>query len=427
MELPWKKVHMVGIGGIGMSALAQLLADAGVQVGGSDRAESPVTELLQQKGIAVVTPQQADNVPADADVIIYTEAVDADNPERVRAAELAIPQMSYFTALGVVSAGKRTLAVAGTHGKTTTTGMAARILADAGIAPTAIVGSIMRDFGSNYLSGTSDWFVVEACEYRRDFLTLTPEVLVITNIELDHTDYYTDLADIQAAFRAFAEKVPAHGAIITNPHDPVIAPVIAGLAPCIIDYTQEPLSETRFPGVHNAQNAQAAVAASRVVVPAIADDALRASLLAFAGTWRRFEHKGVTPEGAEVYDDYAHHPTAVAKTVAALRERTKGRVFVAFEPHLFSRTRDLFNEFVAALAGADRVFIAPIYAAREPDDGTVSHETLAAALQAQGTTATAGTFAAIHDALRAEAGPDDVVMTMGAGTIYTVADRLVSH
>lgn len=416
---------MVGIGGIGMSALAQMLADNGVQVGGSDRSESPTTELLMRKGIAVVTPQQADNVPADADMVIYTEAVDADNPERVRASELGIPQQSYFMALGVVSTGKRTVAVAGTHGKTTTTGMLTRILTDAGIAPTAIVGSIMRDFESNYLSGSSDWFVVEACEYRRDFLTLSPEILVITNIELDHTDYYRDLADIQAAFRAFAEKVPAHGAIITNPSDPVIAPVIAGLAPRIIDYTQESLSETSFPGAHNEANARAAVAAARVVSPDTTDDALRASLLAFKGTWRRFEYKGTTPEGAAVYDDYAHHPTAVATTLAALREHANGRVFILFHPHLFSRTRDLFDEFVAALAPADRVLVAPIYSAREVDDGTVSNDTLAAALRERGTNATAGTFDELYDTVRREATADDIVMTMGAGDIYTVADRLV--
>lgn len=426
MELPWKKVHMVGIGGIGMSALAQMLADAGVSVQGSDRAESPVTDLLTKKGITVMTPQQGSNVPDDVDAVIYTEAVDADNPERVRAAELGIAQLSYFAALGIVSKGRRTLAIAGTHGKTTTTGMTARILKDAGITPTAIVGSIMRDFGSNYLPGSSEWFVVEACEYRRDFLTLEPEVLVITNLELDHTDYYRDLADIQAAFRTFAEKVPAHGAIITNPSDPIIAPVIAGLAPRIIDYTKEPLSETRFPGVHNEMNARAAVAASRVVVPEISDDALRTSLMAFGGTWRRFEHKGKTAQGAEVYDDYAHHPTAVAATIAALRERTQGRVFIAFHPHLFSRTRDLFDEFVQSLAGADKVFVAPIYAAREEDDGTLSNETLATALRAHGTDAVAGDFDAIEKALRDEPTSGDVIMTMGAGNIYMVADALVA-
>jgi UDP-N-acetylmuramate--alanine ligase len=430
MECNGKKitrVYMVGIGGIGMSALAQLLNDKGVIVTGSDREESPVTELLEGKGITVLIGQKAENVPDDADIVIYTEAVWEDNPERVRAKELGIPQHSYFHMLGVVSEGLKTIAVAGTHGKTTTTGMLAKILSDAEVSPSAIVGSIVRDFGSNYLPGSSDWFVVEACEYKRDFMTLSPHILVVTNIEFDHSDYYRDLADVQSAFRDLMEKVPANGAIITDTESLTIKPLLEGLQAQIIDYTREPAYEPKLPGTFNVLNAKAAAAASRAAVPHITEDMSRVSIREFLGTWRRFEYKGKMANGTDVYDDYAHHPTAVRSTLEALRARTSGRVLVAFHPHLFSRTRDLFDDFGRAFACADEVIIAPIYPAREIDDGTVSHHLLAKRIQEEGVNARGlDSFEEIEQALRTTAAPGDVVITMGAGDIYKVADRLVA-
>lgn len=422
-----KKVHFVGIGGIGMSALAQYLVDLGIEVTGSDRDASPVTDLLESRGIPVLMPQVAENVPEDADLIVYSEAVWADNPERARATELGIPQKSYFEALGDASETKRTVAVSGTHGKTTTTGMLARILRDTNVSPTAIVGSLVRDFGSNYLPGTSDWLVVEACEYKRDFLTLTPEILVITNIELDHTDYYKNLEDVQNAFRTLAEKVPAHGTIITDATHPNIAPVLKGISAKIVDYTLEPSYETRFPGEYNKMNARAAAAAARIVLPGIVESQIIDSLNAFEGTWRRFEYKGVTKRGAEVYDDYAHHPTAVRKTITELHAKATGKVFVAFHPHLFSRTRDLLDDFAVAFEGADRVLIAPIFAAREIDDGTVSSAILAERIRESGVAADAMSLEEIHDVLESEPGEGDLVMTMGAGNIYKIADQIVKH
>lgn len=421
-----KKVHMVGIGGIGMSALAQYLLDQDIVVTGSDRDASPVTELLETKGITVSLVQHAENVPEDVDLVVYTEAVWEDNPERMRAKELGIPQRSYFQVLGEVSESKRTVAVAGTHGKTTTTGMLARILRDADVSPTAIIGSLVRDFGSNYLPGNSDWFVVEACEYKRDFLTLVPEILVITNIELDHTDYYQDLEDVQHAFRTLAEKVPAHGTIVTDATHPNIAPILEGLSARIVDYTREPAYTMRFPGEYNRMNARAAAGTSRIIVPEISEEAVAASLAAFEGTWRRFEYKGKTQNGAEVYDDYAHHPTAIRKTIAELRAKTSGKVFVAFHPHLFSRTRDLLEDFAVSFRGADRVFIAPIYAARETDDGTISSTILAERIVENGVAASAASVEEIQELLGSEPGAGDIVMTMGAGDIYKVADQLVA-
>lgn len=421
-----RKVFMTGVGGIGMSALAQLIALRGEQVSGSDREVSPTTELLESKGITVAIGQKEENVPEDADLLIYTAAVPENNPERLRATELGIPQISYFEALGSVSEEKRTVAIAGTHGKTTTTGMLARILKDAGVEPSAVVGSIVQDFGSNYLPGTSDVFVVEACEYQRHFLTLAPEVLVITNIEFDHTDYYHDLADVQAAFRALIQKVPAHGAIVTDVDHPHINPLLEGVRAQVIDYSKEPAYELRAPGVFNQMNARAAAAAARVVAPTIDEGTIITALADFHGTWRRFEHKGTTSTGVTVYDDYAHHPTAISETLRALREKTEGRVFVAFHPHLYSRTRDLMDGFARAFGDADEVLIAPIYPAREVDDGTVSSELLAQRIRAEGVKARALSFDEIESVLRTEPVAGDVVMTMGAGDIYKVANALVA-
>lgn len=425
-----KAVHMAGIGGIGMSALAQYLQERGARVTGSDRDPSPTTALLEGKGIAIVYGgQRAENLPPDCDLLVYTEAVPEDNPERTAARQRGIPERSYFHMLGEISEGMRTVAVAGTHGKTTTTGMLARILRDAEASPTAIVGSLVRDFGSNYLPGTSDWFVVEACEYKRDFLTLSPEVLVITNLELDHTDYYRDLADVQRAFQALALKVPASGAIVTDPSNPNIAPILERLPARIVDYTREAGYPVRLPGAFNLANARAATAAARVVVPGLAEDCIKRALAAFEGTWRRFDYRGTTARGAAVYDDYAHHPTAVRSTVAALRARMEeegktGKLFLAFHPHLFSRTKDLLPEFATAFGGVDRLFVAPIYPAREADDGTMSNAILADAIAANGVDARGASFEEIARVLAEEPGDGDVIMTMGAGDIYKIADAL---
>lgn len=421
-----KKAYFVGIGGIGMSGLAQLLLDHGVAVSGSDREESPVTELLRSKGIDIVLTQDGSGVPEDADVMVYSEAVWPDNPDRMRAKELGLPELSYFEMLGVVSTGKKTIAVAGTHGKTTTTGMLAKILRDSDASPSAIVGSLVRDFASNYLSGTSELFVVEACEYKRDFLTLTPSVLVITNIEFDHSDYYKGLEDVQSAFRELIAKMPADGVVVTNLEHPGVAPVIAGITQTVVNYTKEEEYELLLPGEFNKQNARAAAAAARVAYPAIENTMIYHSVSEFKGTWRRFEYKGKTTQGADVYDDYAHHPTAIRATLAELRKRTSGKLYVAFHPHLYSRTRDLLDDFAAAFIDADGVFIAPIYAAREVDDGSISSAILAERITANGTPAEAKTFEEIEAALSTYAHEGDIVVTMGAGDIYKVADALVA-
>lgn len=424
MKLP-KHVHMVGIGGIGMSALAQLLVSRGVAVSGSDREESPTTELLEKCGVSVSIGHDGCLIPAKTDIVVYSDAIYEDNPERMRAKEMGIEQVSYFHALGRVSADMRTLAVTGTHGKTTTTAMLAAILKGAGKEPTAIVGSIVRDFGSNFLDG-GDTLVVEACEYRAHVLELSPEILVITNIELDHTDYFESERQLQEMFRKAVEKVPAHGCIITNPNDDAIAPVIEGLSVRVIDYTKEDAPELALLGEFNLMNARAAKAAAKAAYPDIADTVCDEVLAHFVGSWRRFEYKGETKAGATVYDDYAHHPTEVRSTIEAARKKFPSkRLVVAFHPHLYSRTRSFFKEFAQALALADDVLIAPIYAAREKLDSSITHVGLADAVQKLGTPAQAPlSFDGIRDALETY-GPDALIITMGAGDIYKVAEQLV--
>ncbi|MBP9668997.1 MAG: UDP-N-acetylmuramate--L-alanine ligase [Candidatus Pacebacteria bacterium] len=427
MTLP-KKVHMVGIGGIGMSALAQLLVRKGVTVRGNDRDVSPTTELLESQGIAVHIGHSADVVSDDIELLVYSDAIPKDGPERTAARGKGIPEKSYFAMLGEVTKGVRTIAVAGTHGKTTTTGMLAYMLKEAGENPSAIVGSIVRDFGSNFLPGRDDLLVVEACEYKDHLLELSPDILVITNLELDHTDHFPNLEALQDTFKKAVARVPSSGFIIANPHDAAVAAVLAAAQAPIIDYTKESVPELPLIGEFNRENARAAKAAARAVCSALEDAVADRALQSFKGSWRRFEYKGKSAAGALVYDDYAHHPTAVQKTIEAARERFPGmRVVVAFHPHLYSRTRDFMDEFAKALATADEIVLAPIYPAREqPIDGVTS-EKLAEKIVALGTPAHAATsFDTLYEHVT-ETGhlsPATLFLTMGAGDIYKVAEKL---
>jgi UDP-N-acetylmuramate--alanine ligase len=257
-------------------------------------------------------------------------------------------------------------------------------------------------------------------------LEITPQVLVITNLEWDHTDYFSSLEALQETFRKAVARLPKEGTVIANPNDSNVQPVLAGALCRIIDYTLEPGFTLTLPGEFNQMNARAAVAAARAITPNFTIELAAAALASFSGTWRRFEYKGKTKGGADVYDDYAHHPTAITKTLAALRQKTQGKIIVAFHPHLYSRTRDLLEEFSRAFKDADSVYIAPIYAAREKDDGTISNTILAERIRERGGQATGASFEEIEEALE-KAGPGDTVMTMGAGDIYKVADKLVTH
>lgn len=419
---------MIGIGGIGMSALAQLYAHMGVRVTGSDRGTSPVTDLLHTKDITVYIGHDAMHVSPETEVVVYSDAVPEDNPERVRARELGIRTTSYFQALGEATKEGTSIVVSGTHGKTTTTAMLAKILIDAGKQPTVIAGSILSEHGSNFVAGRSDLFVIEGCEYRRHFLELTPHIFVITNIELDHTDYYKDLADIQDAFRAGVQRVPATGTVVTDTTSPTITPVLGESVAPVMAYQECVVPLLRTPGAFNQANAQAAKVAALALDPTINSTQVDASLASFRGTWRRFEYKGVTKHEALVYDDYAHHPTAVSGTLTMIRAAFPGKkIIVVFHPHLYSRTKTFFTAFASALAQADQTLLLPIYAAREVPDPSVNSEALSKAINTQGGCAQFVRTFDEAETLLAEAGADALIVTMGAGDVYKLADALIVH
>lgn len=418
----YKHIHFVGVGGIGMSGLARLFLHEGKEVSGSDGKETPLTQALAAEGVSVAYEQSAENITPDMDLVVYTEAMPHDHPELESARQKGIQTVNYFEALGMVANQYYLIAVAGTHGKTTTTAMLIDIFEEASFDPSAIVGSLRSKTKSNYRAGKSKYFIVEACEYRRDFLTLNPDVLVITNIEHEHVDYYEDLASVQKAFREFALKVPEDGVIVTNATDPNIVPILAGLPCAVMDYRQSlDLSlKLRQPGLHNRQNAAAAASAARFV--GIEQRVINEALGNFAGTARRFEYKGDC-NNAPVYDDYAHHPTEIAASIAGARElHPHKRLTAVFQSHTHSRTEELFEDFVRVLSKADRVVLVPIYAARKEEGYTKTSLDIAEALKQKGVEAVHYmTLEAAALAVEESVSNDDVVLVMGAGDISKVA------
>lgn len=415
-----------------MSALARYFLHEKKEVSGSDRVGSNITEALTKEGVSIYVPQVAENISPDIDLVVYTEAMPKDQEEMLAARALRVPMMNYFEALGLVVNPYYLIAVAGTHGKTTTTAMLTDVLEAAELDPTAIIGSLRSKTGSNFRAGKSKYAVVEACEYKRDFLQLEPDILVITNIELDHVDYYKDLADVQNAFQALVKKVPADGFIIADTSQPNVKPVLEGVEATIIDYRSflDLTLSLHHPGLHNKLNAAAVRAVAKVLglQKEISDTALGN----FAGTWRRFEYKGtfVGSGGAiPVYDDYAHHPTEIMATITGVRELygIERQLTVVFQSHTYTRTNELFAEFVTALAKADRVLILPIYAAREENISGVSSEKLAKAISKKGVKAMAiETVEEVVTLIRNNTKTGGIVVAMGAGDMTSkVAEGLV--
>lgn len=449
-----KKIYFIGIGGIGMSAVARMFSLEHKEVFGSDLSASEVTDELQKLGaeIRIGAPHDtiekgAQLLPDGIDLVIYTVAIPENHPELVEARAKNIPTISYPESLSIISKDKFTIAVAGTHGKTTTTAMIAKILIDAGLDPTVIVGSLLRDQKSNFIAGKSKYFVVEACEYKRSFLNLKPDIAVVTNIDDDHLDYYKNLAGIQQGFTEFLGLVKKGGLVVTDVADEKIAPVVlhiqnsvAEKALQIFDYPSVEVLDTdihlKIPGHHNIQNAKAALAvALELGVPL--EKALE-SLAGFSGTWRRFEDKGQTATGALVYDDYAHHPSEIAATLQAAREKfPQGvhRLVVAFQPHLYSRTKEHVDEFAAAFANADEVLLLPIYAAREPADAAISSEIVAEKMIVEngrrGIAKSAQKVSVLENLpaaaeyLKKNLTKNDVLFTMGAGDITTLSEMVL--
>ena len=431
---------MIGIAGVGMSGLAQLLHHRGVKVTGSDSHDGfPTLDAIRALGISYITPYAKENVPEGVDMVVYTDAITADNPERLIARERGIPEYSYFEALGMISKDAYTVVVSGTHGKTTTTGMLTKILVDAGFSPTAIIGSILKDFGSNCVMGEKQLFIVEGCEWKGHFLHLDADVFVITNIEFDHSDYFKNLEAVQNLFIQGIQKLPKHGVVILNTNDLGTKPVIIQIenqrkkerkGKKIIDYTKTDLLDTPFTGF-NRENAQAATTAAMVCAEylgrELSIDSVTTSLWKYQGAWRRFEYRGKTKKGAEVYDDYAHHPTAVKKTIAMARERfPEKNIAVLFHPHLYSRTQSLFHEFAEALSTADSVYILPIYPARESAENFpgVNSKALTKAVQDIAGNATYIDTFEKAERLLEKLDLKYLIITMGAGDVFHVADSL---
>lgn len=394
-----RHVHLVGIGGTGLSAIARVLLERGDQVSGSDQAISPYSEALEQAGARVVYGHRAENI-AGADLVIVSSAVPDTNPEVVAARKAGLRVVRRNQFLGELTTGSQTIAVAGTHGKTTTTGLIAWLLDQAGLSPTFIAGGILKDFGTNARAGRGPHFVIEADEYDRAFLGLTPTVAVVTNVEHDHPDCYPTFDDFRAAFQDFAERV--QGQLLACLDDPGAASlqpssaqrVTYGLQPAAEWRAEEirpnaaggsdflvlrggellGLVRTRLPGPHNVVNAVAALAAVNAVGVPFAE--ARRAISEFHGAGRRFEIVGEVG-GVWIVDDYAHHPTEIRATLAAARERfPRASVWAVFQPHTYSRTKTLLDDFAQAFGDANHVIVTDIFASRESPDPTVSSQML---------------------------------------------------
>ena len=433
-------VHFVGIGGIGISAIARMMKAMGKNITGQDMQDGEIVEDLKKLGIDIVIGQSYENIPNNCDLIVYTIAIEYYDPELFKKLkEQEIQIFSYPEMLGLVSRDKYTIAISGTHGKTTTTGMIAKILKDTGNDPTVVIGSLIKDFdnpnsqGTNFMAGESKYFVMEACEYRRSFLNINPNILVITNIDEDHLDYYKDIEDIKSAFHQLVMKVPSDGFIIYDPKDKNIQDVIKDVKAKVVDFQEFFNSELKLkiPGIHNKKDAAAATAAAACL--GIPKSNSEKSLESFPGTWRRFEYKGKVFKGTLLYDDYGHHPTEIMATLQGFRElypKNEGwKITVVFQPHLFSRTKLLLDDFAQSFKDADQVMLLPIYYAREVDDGSISSEKLAFEINKY-----TDNTEAFPDFKKLEKNlivrllkmrDKDIIITMGAGEAFKIGDFLL--
>lgn len=445
------RVYLIGIGGVSMSGIAQMLVKEGCIVSGSDRSTSLLTEKLSAMGITVHIGHDADNVK-DCDLIVYSAAIGADNPERVRARELGIKEVDRAEMLGAIMREYDCpIAVSGTHGKTTTSGMLTHIFMECGKNPTVTVGGELDIIRGNVHLGGKEFFIAEACEYHQSFLRFFPKVSIITNIEADHLDYFRDLDHIIDTFRSLALLTPDDGALIINAEDKNVLKAVEGIDRKIItfgingdyDYTIDnmthngynhytftvckkgnPVGEIRLsvPGIHNVYDALAAFAAADYL--GLETDNVCDSLYRFGGTHRRFETRGIMG-GIMVVDDYAHHPTEIKATLSAAKDMKYENIWCLFQPHTYTRTYNFFDDFVKVLteSGAN-IIITDIYAAREIDTGLVTAQQLANAIP---NAVYKKTFEEAADFIKAQAKRGDIVITMGAGDVYKVGDILLSH
>ena len=418
------KTHFIGIGGIGISAIARMMLLEGKAVSGSDASFSLITKELHNLGAKIYQGHKAENLQ-EADLVVYTLAIAPDNPELQKAKKLKIPIRTYPEILGEISRDHYTIGVSGTHGKTTTTAMIGQILMDAKLDPTVVVGSLLKQHKSNFIAGKGKYFVCEACEHQRSFLNLNPKIIVITNIDKDHLDYYKDLKDIQNAFSQFVFKLSPRDFLVCNPKDKNLGPVLQKAKCQIVDYSRRSADfQLKIPGWHNILNAQAALATAEVL--GVEKEVALRSLNNFSGTWRRFEYKGEMLNGALVYDDYGHHPTEIKATLVMVKSQFSNRRIVAvFQPHLFSRTKMLLEDFAQSFKNADVVIVTDIYAAREQKKIIHAQDLVGEIKKYHPNVVYIESFAAIEEFLKKNHKNNDLIITMGAGDVFKIADNLI--
>ncbi len=451
----FQHIHFVGIGGIGMSGIAEVLANLGFLVSGSDQKKSEVTAHLEELGVTVDEGHAAENI-GDAHVVVRSTAVRDDNPEIVEARRRSIPVIPRAEMLAELMRMKpHTVAVAGSHGKTTTTSMVATVLGIAGLDPTFVIGGIVRTYRANARLGKSDLMVVEADESDRSFLMLTPTIAVVTNIDREHMDYYHDMEDVRKCFADFVNKVPFYGAAVLCLDDPHVQAVIhkverrrltygmsaqADVSAHDVTYDQSFGSKfsvlrgidvlgrvtLRVPGKHNVYNSLAAIAVGlELEVPF---DTIAHALGEFSGADRRFQFKG-EEAGVTVVDDYGHHPTEIKATLSAARIGAPNRrIVVLFRPHRYTRTNDLMDEFASAFNNADVLFITDIYAASETPIEGVDAEVLTGRIKSWGhkNAEYVGAVESGPEVLRANVREGDLVITLGAGSVHRAGDQLLA-
>lgn len=447
-------VHFIGIGGISMSGLAEILLEAGFKITGSDRAPSELTNRLEEQGATVFYGQKSENILPDTELVVYTAAIREDNPEFARAKELNIEMLTRAELLGQIMRNYETpIAVSGTHGKTTTTSMITQILLDADTDPTVSVGGMLSSIGGNIRIGHTGMFITEACEYTNSFLSFYPKISIILNIEEDHLDFFKDINDIRNSFRKFAQLLPEDGLLVINADIDDIPEITDGIKAKVItvsannkdaDYYAEDVKydekgcaiftvisngtkimnvHLSVPGEHNISNALSAIATAQFIN--IEETNIVNGLNAFDGTDRRFQYKGKIGD-VTIIDDYAHHPTEIMATLKAAANYPHKKLWLVFQPHTYTRTKALFDDFVKALSLADEVVLADIYAARETDTLGVSSSDLCQSVNNNGTKANYfGSFDEIENFLLLNCSPGDLLITMGAGDIVKVGENLL--
>lgn len=448
-------VHFIGIGGISMSGLAEILLEEGFTISGSDAKQSALTDSLAKKGATIYIGQKASNLSIRPALVVYTAAIREDNEEFKAAVDAGIPMLSRAELLGqIMDNYEKSIAVAGTHGKTTTTSMISQILLVAKADPTISVGGILEAIGGNIRVGGSEVFITEACEYTNSFLHFHPKYSIITSVEAEHLDFFKDIDDIRRSFHEFAGNTAHDGVLIINGQIAALDQITNNLSCSVTTYglcenddfyaknityndhacgTYTLMHKTEdlgtvslsVPGRHNVSNSLAAIALClNLGLPL---DVIKKGLLQFGGTKRRFEYKG-TKNGITVIDDYAHHPTEVAATLTAARNYPHGRIICVFQPHTYSRTKAFLSDFARVLSMADIVVLADIYAAREKNTIGISSKDLLTELQKNGQESYYfPSFDEIEKFLSEKCINNDLLITMGAGDVYLIGEHLLQQ